>query len=146
LDPTHQIRDCAHEYVGISGLTDDYLNTTGVINKIPDCEGMAMIRRPNGTYFLITSHKTGWSPNPLIAWRSTTTDLATANWTNLGNPTNNETSFNSQPTYVVQYTPHSGSPYYVYMVSLALSVKLRTASCLQIHAFLPHHANTNLGR
>ena len=109
------IRDCAHQYVGISRLTPDYLNTTGIINKIPDCEGMAMMRLANGTYYLITSHLTGWSPNPLIAWRSTTTNLATTNWTNLGNPTNDDHSFNSQPTYIVQYTPASGSPYFVYL-------------------------------
>ena len=96
-------------------MTDDYLNTTGVINKIPDCEGMAMLRLPNGTYYLVTSHKTGWSPNPLIAWRSTTTNLATTNWTNLGNPTGSSTSFNSQPTYIVQYTPSSGDSYFVYL-------------------------------
>jgi hypothetical protein len=109
------IRDCAHQYVGISRLTPDYLNTTGVINRIPDCEGMAMLRLANGTYYLITSHKTGWNPNPLIAWRSTTTSLETTNWTNLGNPTNSPNSFNSQPTYVVSYTPVSGKPYFVYM-------------------------------
>ena len=147
------IRDCAHQYVGISRLSPDYLNTTGaethilscaaflwdtiicqdrlgprtrkledkaflsagVINKIPDCEGMAMIRLSNGTYYLITSHKTGWNPNPLIAWRSTTTKLDTTNWTNLGNPTGSDTSFNSQPTFVVQYTPTSGQPYFIYM-------------------------------
>ena len=109
------IRDCAHEYVGISRLSPDYLNTTGVINKIPDCEGMAMLRLSNGTYYLIASHKTGWNPNPLIAWRSTTTSLDTTNWTNLGNPTSSNTSFNSQPTFVVQYTPTSGQPYFIYM-------------------------------
>ena len=59
-------------------------DTTGIINRIPDCEGMAMMRLRNGTYYLITSHKTGWSPNPLIAWRSTTTSLDTAKWLNLG--------------------------------------------------------------
>ncbi len=109
------IRDCEHQYVGISRLSSDYLNTTGIINRIPDCEGMAMLRLSNGTYYMITSHETGWNPNPLIAWRSTTTNLATTNWTNLGNPTSSPTSFNSQPTYIVSYTPASGKPYFVYM-------------------------------
>ena len=36
-------------------------------------------------------------------------------WVGMGNPTGDEVSFNSQPTYVVQYTPHTGDPYFVYM-------------------------------
>jgi len=110
------IRDCAHEYVGISRLTADYLNTTGVITKVKDCEGMAMFRLRNGTYYMITSHTTGWSPNPLIAWRSeSNTTLENAKWIDLGNPTQDKTSFNTQPTYIVEYTPPRGEPYYVYL-------------------------------
>ena len=33
----------------------------------------------------------------------------------VGNPTNDSTSFNSQPTFIVEYTPASGKPYHVYM-------------------------------
>ena len=33
----------------------------------------------------------------------------------MGNPTGSRTSFNTQPTYVVQYTPPTGEPYFVYM-------------------------------
>mmetsp|Transcript_93166 Transcript_93166/g.162931 ORF Transcript_93166/g.162931 Transcript_93166/m.162931 type:complete len:113 (+) Transcript_93166:79-417(+) len=33
----------------------------------------------------------------------------------MGNPTDDNTSFNSQPTYVVQYTPSKGAPYFIYM-------------------------------
>ena len=111
------IRDVAHQFVGISRLTDDYLNTTGIVSQLGDCEGMAMYRLANGTYYLITSHLTGWSPNPLIAWRSDSTQLENTTWTALGNPTQDQTSFNSQPTYVVRYTPRNTSvaPYYVYM-------------------------------
>ena len=87
-------------------LTDDTVSYNG-------CMTNPCLR--TGTYYLITSHKTGWNPNPLIAWRSTTTSLDTANWTSLGNPTRSPTSFNSQPTYVVSYTPSSGEPYFVYM-------------------------------
>lgn len=109
------IRDCEHKYVGISRLSEDYLNSTGIIAKVDKCEGMAMFRLQNGSYYMITSHLTGWNPNPLIAWRSKGTALDDAEWINLGNPTQEKTSFNSQPTYVVQYTPEKGDPYYVYM-------------------------------
>lgn len=119
MDPldgqAYLIRDCEHKFVGISRLTSDYLNTTGIISKVEKSEGMAMFRLKNGTYYLISSHLTGWTPNPLIVWRSTKTKLDGTKWTNLGNPTNNSTSFNTQPTYVIQYTPTQGKPYYVYL-------------------------------
>ena len=41
--------------------------------------------------------------------------LDNATWDNLGNPTQDPTSFNTQPAYVVQYTPAHGAPYYVYL-------------------------------
>ena len=34
----------------------------------------------------------------------------------MGNPTGSKHSFNTQPTFVVSYTPTSGKPYFVYMV------------------------------
>ena len=33
----------------------------------------------------------------------------------MGNPTYHPTSFNSQPTFVVQFTPEFDSPYFVYL-------------------------------
>lgn len=109
------LRDVAHRYTGISKLTPDFLNTTGIISKIPTSEGMAMFRLPNGTYYVLSSHLSGWKPNPMIAWRSTSTLLDGADWEDLGNPTDNSTSFYSQPTSVLQYNPASGDPYFVYV-------------------------------
>ena len=43
---------CLDRYAGISRLSKDYLNTTGIINKMPRLEGMAMFRLPNGTYYM----------------------------------------------------------------------------------------------
>merc|ERR1712167_202017 len=61
------------------------------------------------------SHLTGWGPNPLMLFRAAGETLDDPQWVDMGNPTQDETSFNSQPTYVVQYTPQKGDPYYVYM-------------------------------
>lgn len=76
---------------------------------------MALFRHPNGTYYIITSHLTGWSPNPLMLFRAAGKTLDDPQWVNMGNPTADRTSFNTQPTYVVQYTPTTGAPYFVYM-------------------------------
>ena len=74
-----------------------------------------MFRLANGTYYMISSHLSGWDPNPLIAWRSRGTQLDNASWDNLGNPTQDPTSFNTQPAYVVEYKPAQGAPYFVYL-------------------------------
>ena len=46
------LSSCPDRYAGISRLSKDYLNTTGIINKMPRLEGMAMFRLPNGTYYM----------------------------------------------------------------------------------------------
>jgi len=118
------IRDCAHQFVGITRLSKDYLETDGdIISKLEVCEGMAMFRLPNGTYYLLTSHLTSWEPNAMVAWRTTGTTLDGAQWIKLGNPTRSDTSFNSQPTFVIQYSPiwenreagDTTNPFLIYM-------------------------------
>lgn len=43
------VRSCNNAYTGISRLTDDYHNTTGLISNHSVFEGMALFRHPNGT-------------------------------------------------------------------------------------------------
>lgn len=109
------VRSCNNAYTGISRLTADYLNSTGIISNHSVFEGMALFRHPNGTYYIVTSHLTGWSPNPLMLFRAAGKTLDDPQWVNMGNPTGDHTSFNTQPTYVVSYTPSSGKSYFVYM-------------------------------
>jgi len=109
------IRSCDNSYTGISRLSDDYLNSTGLISQHPVFEGMAIFRHPNGTYYCIGSHLTGWNPNPLMLFRAAGATLDDPQWVDMGNPTDDPTSFNSQPTYVVSFTPAKGDPYFVYM-------------------------------
>lgn len=99
--------------VAISKLDATYTNTTGVIKYAPRFEGMAPVRIDNNTILVFCSHLTGWAPNPMMLYR--TTSLASATWDDLGNPTGDATSFNSQPTYVVQQTDAAGKPFYMYL-------------------------------
>mmetsp|Transcript_44380 Transcript_44380/g.99911 ORF Transcript_44380/g.99911 Transcript_44380/m.99911 type:complete len:389 (-) Transcript_44380:6-1172(-) len=108
-------RSCDNRYVGISRLSPDYLTTTGMLSTAPLSEGMAMFRHPNGTLYMISSHLTGWVPNPLILFRSDGPSLADPNWVDLGNPTNDQHSFNTQPAVVVPFTTASGQTYFIYM-------------------------------
>jgi len=119
LDPVdgqaYFVRSCDNKYVGISRLTKDYLSSTGMISNHSVFEGMSLFRHRNGTYYMMTSHLTGWRPNPLMLFRAQGKTLDDPQWVDMGNPTGSNTSFNSQPTYVVEYTPKSGEPYFVYM-------------------------------
>jgi hypothetical protein len=111
LDGTgYFIRSCNNLYAGISRLTSDFLNTTGLISKSTLLEGMALFRHPNGTFYMMTSHLTYWDPNPLMLFRAQGSTLDDPQWINMGNPTGMATSWNSQPAYVLQYTPNKGMP------------------------------------
>eukprot|EP00041_Stephanoeca_diplocostata_P015426 m.294371 g.294371 ORF g.294371 m.294371 type:complete len:487 (+) comp20032_c0_seq2:54-1514(+) len=109
------IRSCDNSYAGISRLTPDYLNSTGLISTHEKFEGMALFRHPNKTYYMMTSHLTGWNPNPLMLLRADGPTLDDPQWVNMGNPTNSPTSYNSQPTYVVQMEDKNGQSYFMYM-------------------------------
>ena len=109
------IRSCDNSYTGISRLTRDYLNSSGLISTHSVFEGMAIFRHPNGTYYCIGSHLTGWNPNPLMLFRAAGATLDDPQWIDMGNPTGDPASFNTQPTYVVSFTPVRGNPYFVYM-------------------------------
>lgn len=109
------IRSCDNQYAGISRLSPDYLNTTGIISTHSVFEGMAIFRLHNGTYYIICSHLTGWNPNPLMLFRAAGSTLDDPQWVDMGNPTGDPTSFDSQPTYVVENEAADGSKYFVYL-------------------------------
>ena len=110
------IRSVANRYNAISRLSADFLGSQGVISTHrPVFEGMALFRHANGTYYCITSHLTGFRPNGLMLLRAEGASLDDPKWTNLGNPTGDPTSFNSQPAFVVSVTRAGGEPYFVYL-------------------------------
>jgi len=111
----YHIRTIDNQYVGISQLSEDYLSTTGVISKIEQGrEGVAMFKR-NGKYYLATSHVTWWNPNPMEVWTTDSTTLKGAKWSSLGNPTNDDQSFHSQPAFILPYHTQNGTVIYIYM-------------------------------
>ena len=91
------VRSVDNAYVGISKLSDDYLDTTGLCSVIPEArEGHAIFRHLN-RYFMLTSHLTGWAPNDMEAFVTNKDSLMGAEWSSLGNPTGSKTTFDSQP-------------------------------------------------
>jgi beta-galactosidase len=92
--------DSTNVTIRIVELTSDYLNVTTNDSDIKaHCEGPAMLK-VNGTYYLITSQCSGWSPNKATCYTATN---IMGPYTNRGTPcvddTNNIT-FNSQSCYI----------------------------------------------
>ena len=115
-DQAYFIRSVDNSYIGISRLTTDYLDSMGMISRhSPVFEGMAIFRHTNGTLYCVSSHLTGWRPNPLMLWRAAGTSLDDPRWEDMGNPTDDPPSFNTQPTYVVSATSRSGEQFFVYL-------------------------------
>lgn len=97
------VRSVDNQYAGFSRLSDDYLSTTGIISRGPRCEGQAVWRDGN-TYFLLGSHLTGWASNAAILSKAEGGIRNGTQWTVLGIPSGDATTFNSQSTYVLPYT------------------------------------------
>ena len=87
----------------IAELTDDYLNHSGRYIRIEPGghnEAAAIFKR-NGTYWMITSGCTGWSPNEARMFSSTS---IWGPWTKHPNPcvgVDAELTFNSQSTFIL---------------------------------------------
>ena len=115
-DQAYFIRSVDNKYTAISRLTDDYLSSAGIISTHrPVFEGMAIFRHTNGTLYCIASHLTYWDPNPLMVFRAAGTSLDDPQWVDMGNPTGDPTSFNTQPTFVVSATSKTGEQFFIYL-------------------------------
>lgn len=117
VNGVYLVRSCDNHYVGISKLNEHYLNTTGLTSKINESrEGHAIFYR-NNRYYMMTSHLTGWKPNPGELFISDGDSLDGAKWSSLGNPTHSNTTFNSQPTFVLPFpsTKQPGTFFYIYV-------------------------------
>jgi hypothetical protein len=109
------IRSVKNQFVGISRLTEDYLNTEGILSFIPAPREAPAMFKWKGTYYLWTSHLSGWDPNAAELWMSPNRTLNGAAWISLGNPTNNSYTFNSQSSYVLPYKQRTGETLLIYM-------------------------------
>ena len=109
------MRSVDNKFAGISKLTDDCMNTTGIVSQGPRVEGQAIFRW-KGRYYLLGSHLTGWNANPAVLAIADKTDtLVGAQWTELGNPSGDSTTFDSQSTFVLPYKHPNGDDLLIYM-------------------------------
>lgn len=113
----------------IALLSDDYLQPSGqferaFVTKIKNQgpESPAVFKY-NDKYFMITSHCTGWDPNPA---EYSIADCIMGPWKAMGNPcigAGAETTFNSQGTFVFHLT--NDPDYFIFMADQWKKIDLK---------------------
>jgi beta-galactosidase len=120
------VRSVNNKFFAISNVSENFMHTTGVIStgtgliSGPNAclEGFAMFRSPfnsEGKVFMLTSHCNYMLETPLSVLRSDGPDLSTPEWTDIGNPTGDQSSWNSQVAVVVQAEAENGDVFPVYI-------------------------------
>jgi hypothetical protein len=103
------IRSVENRFAGISQMTDDCLNVTGIISSGPDMEGQALMRNTDGVLYAAGSHLTGWAPNAAQFVTTNQSTLIGAVWTNNYNPSNDPTTYDSQSTFIFPFVHEGGN-------------------------------------
>ncbi|HMT85796.1 MAG TPA: chitobiase/beta-hexosaminidase C-terminal domain-containing protein, partial [Arachnia sp.] len=106
----------AHHNLRIYPLSDDYL-TADVDASYPlfagEAREAAAIIKADGRYYLFTSGQSGWYANQLKY--AHTTDLSSPDGWSASINVGNNTTFKSQPTYIMDIPKADGGHSYVYM-------------------------------
>ena len=102
------VRSVENTFAGISQMTDDCLNVTGIVSQGPDMEGQAIMRDDAGVLHLLGSHLTGWAPNAAQFVTSPNASLVGAQWANNVNPSGDPTTYDSQSTFIFPFAHADG--------------------------------------
>ena len=109
------IRSVRNQFAGISQMTEDCLNVTGIVSSGPDMEGQALMRDTNGTLHAAGSHLTGWAPNPAQFVTSPNASLVGALWADNVNPSGDPTTYGSQSTFIFPFVHADGHTTFIWM-------------------------------
>ena len=97
------IRSVENQFAGISQMTADCLNVTGIVSSGPDMEGQAIMRDEAGVLHAAGSHLTGWAANAAQFVTTNSTMLPGAVWTDNYNPSTSPTTYDSQSTFIFPF-------------------------------------------
>lgn len=109
------IRSIENKFAGISQMTTDCLNVTGIVSDGPDMEGQAIMRDTNGVLHALGSHLTGWAPNAAQFVTSPNASLVGAQWNDNINPSGSSTTYDSQSTFIFPFKHADGHTTFMYM-------------------------------
>jgi hypothetical protein len=110
------VRSVANQFAGISEMTADCLNTTGIVSAGPKMEGQALMRDDGGELHLLGSHLTGWSSNPAQFVRSPNKTLNGAVWVDNINPSTGPNTYDTQSTFIYAFEHADGHHTYMAML------------------------------
>jgi hypothetical protein len=102
------VRSVENHFAGISQMSDDCLNVTGIVSQGPDMEGQAIMRDDAGVLHLLGSHLTGWAPNAAQFVTSPNASLVGAVWVDNVNPSGDPTTYDSQSTFIYPFKHADG--------------------------------------
>ncbi len=109
------IRSVRNQFAGISKMTADCLNVTGITSQGPDMEGQAIMRDTSGTLHAAGSHLTGWAANAAQFVTSPNASLVGAAWVDNYNPSGDPTTYDSQSTFIFPYVHPDGHTTFIWM-------------------------------
>ena len=116
------IRSVRNRFAGISRMTDDCLNVTGITSSGPNMEGQAIMRDEQGVLHAAGSHLTGWSSNAAQFVTSPNATLDGALWENDYNPSGSPTTWDSQSTFIFPFKHTDGHTTFIWMAECVGSV------------------------
>lgn len=109
------IRSVGNQFAGISQMTEDCLNVTGIVSQGPNMEGQAIVRDSDGVLHAAGSHLTGWASNPAQFVTSPNKSLVGAVWENNYNPSGSSNTWDSQSTFIFPYRHADGHETLIWM-------------------------------
>lgn len=109
------MRSVENNFAGISQMTADCLNVTGIISSGPHMEAQALMRDTTGVLHYVGSHETGWGANEAFFVTSPNTSLAGAIWTNDYNPSHSGDTYDSQSTFLYPFKHADGHVTHIWM-------------------------------
>ena len=103
--------------IRVSKMTPEWTALTGYANisstiSEPDEAPAAFYLAAQKRYLVWTSHCSGWRPNAALLHSSSSLD---GKWTAAGNPTHNQSTYDSQSTYILPVATSDGRTKYIYI-------------------------------
>ena len=114
------IRSVNNQFAGISQMTADCTNVTGIVSSGPDMEGQALMRDAAGVLHAAGSHLTGWAPNAAQFVTSPNATLVGAQWVDNINPSGDATTYETQSTFIFPYKHADGHTTFIWMAGAFL--------------------------
>ncbi|KAK9861598.1 hypothetical protein WJX84_003056 [Apatococcus fuscideae] len=120
-DTAYLVRSVENSFLGITKLAPNYLGLEGgICAQTPfQAEAPAVFKHGPSSYWILSSHLTGWAPNPPLLWHANSSEgLCGTSWYLMPQPATgpgSETTWDSQSTAVFPYQTEDGRELLMYL-------------------------------